>query len=80
MIRPCKRCERIIARHYGEDFGYIIRSNAVTYANPPRADIAAGKLHLAWQRLAPGQDSAIRIGRVANDGLIVDWAWEDTHE
>lgn len=80
MITTLAHARSIIARHYGAEFKYRILHKAVTFANPPVADIAAGKLHLAWFRLSPGQDSAIRIGCVAGDGPTVDWSWEETRE
>ena len=76
MIVTARDARKIIAQHYGNDFEYRILSRSTTLGVRPVLQTTLGYPTLAWIRLSPGQDSAVRIGKLLPDNTI-DWMWDN---
>jgi hypothetical protein len=67
---------KVISAHYGEAFSASAKflSRSVTIGVRPVVDTMVGRVTLAWQSVAPGRDSAVRVGIVHDPrGIDVDW-------
>jgi hypothetical protein len=74
MIVTANDARELIRSAYGADFKFKILSKSVTLGVRPVYDPAPS---LAWIRLCPGADSAVKIGELSRDGYI-NWSWEPT--
>jgi hypothetical protein len=72
-----RTARKVIAAHYGEEFAASVRflSRSAQIGNRPIVDSAAGKLTLAWQSLAPGSDSAVKVG-ILHDPSVLEVNWD----
>lgn len=74
LVAPAD-ARRIIARHY-PGMKFRILSKSATVGVRPTVDVLVGLPTLVWIRVAPGADSAVRIGRILPD-LTTDWNWKE---
>jgi len=75
MIVTQRDARRIIEREYGQDFDFRLLAKSTQIGVRPMWQIELGKVMLCWLKIAPGKDSAVRIGRLLPSGDI-DWSYE----